>query len=131
MPATQSRDTPNPVVLVDDDEAVRDALTFALGSAGLTVLAFADAEAVLAADLPDDACFVIDERLPGLTGLEVYKALQGRGVHRPTVFITSQPKSLFRAAAAANGVPIVEKPLMGDVLLLAIRAVCEPRKPLS
>ncbi len=123
-PSAPARNGPGPVVLVDDDEGVRDALTFALGSAGLTVIAFADAETVLAADLPDDACFVIDERLPGLSGLEIYLALRGRGVNRPTVFITSQPKPYLRKAAAASGVQIVEKPLMGDALLLAIRSVC-------
>ncbi len=90
----------------------------------MKVIAFADAEAVLAADLPADACFVIDERLPGLSGLEACRALRGRGVHRPTVFITSQPKPDLRRAAAASGVPIVEKPLMGDTLLMAIRSVC-------
>ena len=119
--------SPTPVVLVDDDEAVREALVFALGSAGLTVIAFASAEAAMAADLPAQVCFVFDERLPGLSGLEAYRVLRGRGVDQPTVFITSQPKPDLRNAAAASGVPIVEKPLLGDSLLQAIRMVCEPR----
>lgn len=113
------------MVLVDDDRAVREALSFALGSAGLTVIAFPDAEAALAADLPADACLVLDERLPGLSGLELYRALESRGPRRPTVFITSQPKPDLRRAAAARGVPIVEKPLLGDALLLAIRVASD------
>ena len=111
------------VVLVDDDAAVRDALTFSLESAGLCVTSFPDAETVLAADLPTDACFVLDQRLPGLSGLEAFEVLKARGVRQPTIFITSNPNAVFRRAAAAHGTPIVEKPLLGDALLEALTRV--------
>jgi FixJ family two-component response regulator len=115
--------SPGAVVLVDDDAALRDAVTFSLESAGLRVLAFADAESALAAELPGDVCFVLDQRLPGLSGLEAFQALRSRGDRRPAIFITSQPKADLRRAAAAGGAPIVEKPLLGDVLLQAVRSV--------
>lgn len=115
---------PSAVVLVDDDAALRRAVAFALEAAGLKVLAFADAESALAAELPGDACFVLDQRLPGLSGLEAFLVLRGRGDRRPAIFITSNPRLDLRKAAAAAGVPIVEKPLLGDALLQAVRSVC-------
>lgn len=116
---------PASVILVDDDAAVRMAIAFAFEAAGLRVFTFADAESALAADLPGDACFVFDQRLPGLSGLEAFQTLRRRGDRRPAVFITSHPKPDFRAAAAAAGAPIIEKPLLGDALLLAVRQACD------
>lgn len=113
--------SPSAVVLIDDDEAVREALTFSLESAGMVVIPFADGEAALSSELPSDALWVIDERLPGLTGLEVFERLRGRGDRNPALFITSHPKPHFRRAAALGGVDIIEKPLLGDALLHALR----------
>ena len=111
------------IVLIDDDDALRDALVFSLEAAGMTVLAFADAETALAEPLPPDACLVIDQRLPGLTGLEAFQRLRLRGDQNPTILITSHPTAQLRRAAAACGVAIIEKPLLGDSLLRALKTL--------
>ena len=110
------------VYVVDDDDAVRRALAFALDLEGFAVESCASAEALLGLDLPPAGAFlVIDERLPGMTGLEALKRLRSRGVRLPAVFVTSHPTASFRTAAAAAGTPILEKPLLGETLVQAIR----------
>jgi FixJ family two-component response regulator len=114
---------PRPLVLVvDDDAAVRSSLAFSLELQGFDVATCESGEALLVRELPDgDACLVLDERLPGISGMEALRQLRQRHVTLPAILITSHPKPDLRAAAAAAGVPIVEKPLIGDALMTSIR----------
>ena len=110
---------PNPpvVLLVDDDAAVAHALKFSLELEGFEVRTFAEGEALLAeAGLPERGCLVLDMNLPGADGLEVVRRLRERRVGLPAVLITTAPTPTLRARARAAGVPIVEKPLLGDAL---------------
>jgi FixJ family two-component response regulator len=109
------------IVLVDDDAAVRAALTFAFQVDGFDVAAFGSGEEVLAADrLPDRGCLVMDQRMPGIDGLDALARLRARGVSLPAVLITTPTTQIQRRAAAAH-VPIVEKPLMSSALVDQVR----------
>jgi len=106
------------VVVVDDDPAVRGALTFALELDGFDVEAFESGEALLLRQLPNrPTCLVLDQKLPGISGLEALRQLRARDNVSPAILITSHPKRAIVEAAAQAGVPIVEKPLLGDTLL--------------
>lgn len=111
------------VLIVDDDVAVRTSLAFSLELEGFRVCTFGAAEALLIGDLPDDnACLLLDERLPGVSGLDALVQLRGRKVRLPALLMTSNPSPALRAAARSADVPIVEKPLIGEALSIAIRA---------
>ncbi|HQT55010.1 MAG: response regulator [Phenylobacterium sp.] len=111
------------VVLVDDDSALRLALTFMLELDGFAVTALESGEALLQAALPPPpVCLVLDQNLTGLTGLEALAVLRARMEHLPAVLITSHPRTSTRETAAALGAVIVEKPLMGESLSAAINA---------
>lgn len=115
------------VFVVDDDAAVRRSLAFALDLDGFDVETLESGEALLLRDLPTDhACLVIDERLPGASGLETLRQLRARHVDLPAILVTSHPKAAFRAAAAAAGVPVLEKPLLGETLIAAIHKAVAP-----
>lgn len=116
---------PRPTIyVVDDDEAVRRALAFALDLDGFTVETFSSGEALLLREPPTaPGCLVIDERLPGISGLDTLRQLRARHVALPAVFVTSHPKPAFREAAARCGAPIVEKPLEGETLIFAIQQI--------
>jgi DNA-binding response OmpR family regulator len=106
-----------PVLVVDDDPAVLNALAFALRAEGYAVTTCASsAQALGEAVRGPFCCLVIDYRLPDMDGLALIRALKRRGVQRPVVLITSNPDARCRAAAAAANAVIVEKPLLGDVL---------------
>jgi FixJ family two-component response regulator len=110
------------VYVVDDDQAVGQALAFALDLEGFRTELFQTAESLLLRDLvPRDGFLLIDERLPGISGQEMLRQLRARGVRLPAAFVTSHPKPSLRAIASAAGVPILEKPLLGETLIAAVR----------
>ena len=120
MPATSAQ--PPTLVLVDDDVALRSALKFALELDGYKVRTFASGEALLEADLPArNVCLVVDENLPGIGGLDSVGALRARSQDLPALLITSHPGPELRRRAGRMRVPIIEKPLIDDLLIRNIR----------
>lgn len=111
------------VLLVDDDPAVAHAVQFSFDLEGLDVRSFRDAESLLAStDLPHKGCLILDYHLPGVDGLDLLDQLRANGVRMPAVLMTTNPRTHLRARAAAAGVPIIEKPLLTDALLTAVRS---------
>lgn len=112
------------VVLVDDDPALRMSLEFSLDLEGFEVLALESGEALLTLhELPrGGACLVLDQNLPGVTGVEALRQLRSRGVGLPALLITSNPPPSVREAAQRVQARIVEKPLLGDALTAHITA---------
>jgi FixJ family two-component response regulator len=118
------------VLIVDDDPAVRASLRFALEIEGFAVQVFATSDELLARPtLPAGACLVVDYLLPIMNGLELVAALRGRGVDSPAILITSDPPARLRREAAAAGLTLVEKPLLGNGLAEAIRAALAAGRP--
>ena len=112
------------VAVVEDDAALREAIGFSLEAEGYPVRRYASAEDLLAAEgLGDVGCFVIDEKLPNLNGLSAIQELQRRGISGRLVVITTRPPPALREACWALGVPIVEKPLLGESLNACIRGL--------
>jgi len=110
------------IVVVDDDEAVRGSLKFALEIEGFAVRTYPKGDDLLG-DLcrADCACFIIDQKLPGMNGLDVVAKLRKERIAAPVILITSQPTSVVQQLAAQAGVPIVEKPLLGNALIERVR----------
>lgn len=120
-------DTRSTVVLVEDDLAVRLSLTFTLELEGFDVVALDSGEALLACDLPAaSACLVLDQHMSGLTGLEALAELRSRGIGLSSFLITSHPTAATRARAAELGARVIEKPLLGDVLVAALHDAVAP-----
>lgn len=112
------------VIVIDDDFAVRNSLKFALQIEGLTVRSYATgAELLSAGDLALCNCLVVDQNMPGMNGLDLITLLRARHFAAPAILITSHPSSSLRERAQGAGVPIVEKPLLGNALLDKIRDV--------
>ena len=113
-----------PVIVVDDDAAVRNSLKFALELEGLSVRVFKDgAELLAATDLPRNGCFVIDYNMPGMTGIELVARLRQRHVDSPAILIASQVSGDLHGRAARSGFRrVLEKPLHDSDLLDSIHA---------
>ena len=113
------------VVIVDDDPAVCASLKFSLELDGFCVRAYGGAAELLnGCDLTDCDCFVIDQRMPGMSGLELIGKLWDLDVRTPVILLVSHPNAAVSARAAKVGVPIVEKPLIGNTLVDTIREAC-------
>lgn len=107
------------VHLVDDDEALRDAVGVLLRMAGFTVRAFADAESLLAAVTPDTAgCVVADVRMPGMSGLDLQRELGRRRIGLPVIIITGHGDvPMAVAALKAGALDFFEKPFDDRLLI--------------
>jgi FixJ family two-component response regulator len=107
------------VIVIDDDLAVRNSLKFSLEVEGFTVRSYATGAELL--DVGDDlarcSCLVVDQNMPGMSGLDLIALLRARQLAAPAILITSHPSLSLRERAGAAGVPIVEKPLLGNALI--------------
>ena len=107
------------VYVVDDDDALRDALRFLLESAGYNAETFAEAEQFLAAPrLVPGACIILDVRMPGMSGIELQRELARRGSTLPIIFLTAHGDVPMAVGAVKEGAfDFIEKPFEDDRLL--------------
>jgi FixJ family two-component response regulator len=112
------------IFVVDDDPSVRKALKRLLSSAGFAVETFGCAEDALKSShraFPDG--FVIDVRMPGMSGLELQRELLGSGSRVPVIFITAHEDAQARSAAIeAGATAFLQKPFDDRALLDAVEA---------
>jgi FixJ family two-component response regulator len=111
------------VAIVDDDKSLRNATQSFLKAAGFSTAMFADAESFLgSASRATAACLIADMRMPGMTGLELYKALVASGIDIPTVLITAHPEELMHSRAREAGITCyLSKPFAPEELLECVR----------
>jgi FixJ family two-component response regulator len=111
------------VVIVDDDEDVRDSLEALFLSVHLDAITFPTPSRFLGAPLPDrPRCLVLDVRLPGESGLDLQVRLGAAGVHLPIIFITGHADVPMSVQAMRRGaVNFLTKPFRDQDLLDAVR----------
>jgi two-component system, LuxR family, response regulator FixJ len=113
------------IAVVDDDPAVCGSLKFALELEGFAVCTYhSGAELIHAGDLEGFDCFVVDQRMPGMTGMQLVEVLRGGRVLTPVILIISHPNAALSARAQMAAIAIVEKPLLGNALVERIREAC-------
>lgn len=107
------------VHIVDDDEAIRDALTWLLQSRDVAVAAWPSAEAFLADyDPATRGCLLLDVRMEGMSGLELFERLQALGCRMPAIFLTGHADVPLAVAALKKGArDFVEKPFSDNDLV--------------
>ena len=113
------------IAVVDDDEAIREAIQSLIRSVGLRAAVFASAEDFLhAGQLQATACLIVDVRMPGMSGLELQERLATANRSIPTIFITAHGGEEARERALrAGAVDFLDKPFSDEALLRAIEAV--------
>lgn len=114
----------DPVIhVIDDDEAMRDSLEFLLDAAGLTARVYASADEFMARiETVEPGCIVTDVRMPGMSGLELVRALTVRGVALPVIVITGHGDvAMAVEAMRAGAVDFLEKPFEHEAMLGSIR----------
>ena len=107
------------VYIVDDDDALRDSLAWLLDSAGYASESFASAEDFLGVyDEAMAGCLLLDVRMPGMSGLELYEELCSRHATLPVVFITGHGDVPMAVAALKRGAAdFIEKPFNDEAML--------------
>jgi FixJ family two-component response regulator len=117
------------VVVIEDDIGMRQALQRWLRAAGYRARAYESAEALLGENGACDAdCLVLDVRLPGASGIELYEQLGS--ARPPAVFVTSHDEADVRnAVARLGGTAVLPKPFLGHELTAAIACATAADKP--
>jgi len=112
------------ISIVDDDEAMRDAIKGLMRSLGYRVEAAASAQEFLSSrHAHRSACLIADMQMPGMTGLELYQRLSTSGKPIPTILITAYPDDGVRERALSAGVTgYLSKPFDEDDLLACVRS---------
>ena len=119
-----------PVVVIDDDPDVRDALRGLLRAVGLCVQSFASVQEFLDSELPGlPGCLVLDVRLPGQSGLEFQEELARANLRLPIIFISGHADVPMSVRAMKHGaIEFLTKPVHDQDLLDAIQlAIAQDR----
>jgi two-component system response regulator FixJ len=109
--------------VIDDDDAVRDSLTFLLRTAGFAVTAHESATEFMTS-LPglNPACVITDIRMPGTSGMDLLRELAGRDPFVPTIVITGHGDVPLAVEAMKLGaVDFIEKPFEDEAIVAAVR----------
>jgi FixJ family two-component response regulator len=110
------------ICIIDDDEAIREALRLLLFSSGLRVRAHESADAFL--ELPsvgEIECMLLDIRMPGTDGIELFRILKAKDVRYPVIFITGHGDIPLAVSAIKQGAfdfltkPFEEGELLGKI----------------
>ena len=115
------------IYVVDDDEAMRDSMSWLLEGEGYRVACFDSAASFLAARSDDlRGCLVLDVRMPEMSGLELHEQLDALGSTLPIIFVTGHGDVPMAVAAIQRGASdFIEKPFGNEDLLSRIRRALE------
>lgn len=119
------------VHVIDDDEAMRESLSFLLDTAGIATRTYESAVAFLqqAEDGLAPGCIVTDVRMPEMNGLELVRRLKERSIPHPVIVITGHGDvPLAVEAMKAGVVDFLEKPFDDEHLLQAVRSALDARE---
>jgi FixJ family two-component response regulator len=119
------------VLVIDDDIAIREALTGLFQSIGLRVNVFASAAELMQSVIPSSpSCLVLDIRMPGMSGLDLQADLAAAGTHIPIVFMTGHGDiPMCVQAMKAGAVDFLTKPFRHQEMLHAVtRALATDQK---
>src|SRR5579871_6041390 len=115
------------VLIVDDDEAVRNALRLLLKSIGLAARSFASAQEFMAGYQPSQpGCLLLDVRMPGMSGLELQQQLNLRGATIPGLCISGHGYIPMAVEAMQHGAfDFLQKPFRDQDLLDRVQRAFE------
>ena len=107
------------VFIVDDDDAVRDAVMLLLKSVGLAVEGYGDGQQFLDSVDPNrTGCIVLDVRMPGMSGMDLQKKLNEQGNRLPIIFVTGHGDVPMAVEAMRAGAEeFLQKPFRDQDLL--------------
>jgi FixJ family two-component response regulator len=119
------------VVVIEDDDSLRQAIKRLLDAGGFQAVAYTSAEALLASGSDQGAaCVVSDLRLPGISGLDLLARLRARGEGAPMILITAHDGPDLREEAAQRGAAAyLAKPFLGTELLAVVRELVASAGP--
>src|SRR5919198_1922206 len=117
----------NEIIIVDDDPAVRDALSVVFSLEGYEVSSFGDGQALLdAARARTPACILLDVHMPGRSGLDILRELNAQDWPAPIFIISGQGDIPMAVEAIKHGpLDFIEKPFDAETVTARVREAIE------
>ena len=111
------------IYVVDDDEAIRDAIMMLLNSAGMRGRSFASGEEFLANyTTANTGCLILDMRMPQMSGFDVLDRLQALKAPMPVIFVTGHGDIPMAVEAMRRGaINFIRKPFTDDELMACVQ----------
>jgi len=125
-----SQGSTHEIIIVDDDPAVRDALSVVFSLEGYHVTSFGDGQSLLtAARARTPSCIILDVQMPGRSGLDILRELNAQDYAAPIFIISGQgdiPMAVSAIKAGAHD--FFEKPFDGDAVIERVREAVAARR---
>ena len=114
------------IIIIDDDDAVRDSMHAFLECVGFDVKTYSSAKQFLSAGSYNSVCcFVVDVHMPEMTGVDFLEHTHGTHPHLPVILVSGNISMSIRCRAEqASALAILEKPFEQDKLLETLKTVC-------
>jgi two-component system response regulator FixJ len=115
------------VCIIDDDEAIRESLRLLLFAGGMSSTAYESADAFLADEAPPGFdCMILDIRMPGTDGLELFRILNRKQLAYPVIFITGHGDIPLAVRAIKQGAyDFLTKPFQQDEILIKVQSALD------
>ena len=115
------------IAIVDDDEAVRESLKWLLSSQDHKIKCYANGADFLSEYRPElFNCIILDLRMPGINGLEIFNRLRAENYFPPVIFLSGHADLCTAVEAVKNGASdFFEKPVVDDHLIEHIKALIQ------
>src|SRR5919204_3278636 len=122
-----SQGSKNEIIIVDDDPAVREALSVVFSLEGYHVTSFGDGQSLLAAARArTPACVILDVHMPGRSGLDILRELNAQDWPAPIFIISGQGDIPMAVEAIKNGaLDFIEKPFDANTVVSRVREAVE------
>ena len=124
------------IYIVDDNDGFRQSVAFMLDSSRYQIEQFDSAEAVLDKleefEVCEEACMLLDVRMPGLSGLDLHDRVNRSRPDFPIIYMTGHADvSLAVEAMKKGAVTLLEKPLDPEALKTAVDAAMEKARQMQ
>ena len=119
------------IAVIDDDQSVRESVVSLIESVGYEATFFGSAEEFLNSPHIDRMnCLILDVRLPGISGLQLYSQIKASKLQIRTIFITAHVDEAARAwAMEAGAMAFLYKPFRAGALLSALQTAAPKTYP--
>lgn len=119
------------ICVIEKDDDVRASIRLLLETMEFSVRDFTDAESVPPAKELSADCLILDDRLPGMSGMDFLELLREEGIETPVIIVAAEVKHLAARAERVGVVAMLRKPLAVESLIRCLDHIFSDKQPVA